>query len=352
MRKLINNKYANFYLNAAAKLGLEYIIVNEKVGLVRIFNETKSLDISSNVLGVNTQLSSSLSVNKVKTSILLKEAGIPVPAFRTFKDVAKATGYAVKKIKNNRFFVIKPISGSLSIGITVNPCNLLQVKKAVAEAFEGNSSIMIEEYIYGKNFRITVLNDEIIAITERIASYVTGDGKSSVEKLIEQKNKVRKKMKLPAIFLRKKDLFYLKKEKIEMSKIYPIGVNITLQLGCDLDIGGERVRIDRRDVPQENLDLFINATRALNLQFAGIDYISPDIFTPHTMLISAINEINSAPDSDVHYRDAYPHNNYAAERIIEKIFNKKIEVEADEIITLAYLKQLPSSSSPVILKAN
>lgn len=321
MKKLINNKYANFYLNAASKLGFNYEILNEKVGLARIFNESNELFISSNVLSVNLQISASLAVNKVKTSILLREKKIPVPSFKTFADSEKAEDYASKLLQKGKFVVVKPITGSLSIGITVNPSNRLQIKKAVTEAFIGNSSIMIEEYVYGRHYRITVLDDEVMAVTERIPAYVTGDGKSSVFQLIEEKNVLRKRVNMPAIFLRKKDLYYLKREKIELSKIYPLGVSITLQLGCDLDIGGERLRINRELIPTENLDLFTRASKTLNLRFAGIDYITPDILTPYTLIPTAINEINSAPDSDVHYRDTYPHNNYAAERILEKLFN-------------------------------
>ncbi|MDO8269185.1 MAG: ATP-grasp domain-containing protein [Candidatus Levybacteria bacterium] len=340
MKKITKNKYANFYLNAAESLGLDYEIINEKVGLARIFNETVNLDVSSNVLGVNTQLSSSLSVNKVKTSTLLQEKNIPVPNFRTFKDRILATKYASKQLLKKKYVVIKPISGSLSIGITVKPSSVIQIKKAIIEAFEGNSCIMIESYVPGNHYRVTVLDNEIIAITRRIPANILCDGKNTVKFLIAEKNVKRRKMKLPEIFLRDKDKDYIKKEKIELSKIYPDGTLIDLQLGCDLDIGGERVRIDRDSIPQINLDLFIKATQALTLRFAGIDYITPDIMIPHAQCVTAINEINSAPDSDVHYRDTYPHDNYAAERIVKKIFSQKISL-TDESVALPFIQHVP-----------
>lgn len=340
MKKLIKNKYANFYLNAADALGLKYTILNKKIGLVRIFNETTKLDISSNVLSVNSQLSSSLSSNKVKTSTLLQAGDIPAPTFKTFRKVSKATDYALEKLENKKLVVIKPINGSLSIGITVNPSSVSQINSAVEEAFVGNSSIMIEEYIRGRHFRVTVLDGTIIAITERLAANVTGNGKSTVVKLIEQKNIQREKNNLPAIFLRPKDLDYLKKEKIELSKIYPEGVLITLQLGCNLDIGGERVRIDKDLVPEINNQLFAKAAKALGLRFAGIDYITPDIMTPHTKIVTAINEINSAPDLDVHYRDSTPNDNYAAIGILTKIFSQKIIVGKEKLTPLPFTQQV------------
>lgn len=327
MKKLISNKYANFYLNAAEKLGLEYTILNKRVGLVRVFNQTTTLDISSNVLGVNSQLSSSLSVNKIKTSVLLKEDKIPVPGFKSFSDSETAIDYALSKLQSQKPVVIKPISGSLSIGVTVNPSSITQIRRAVTEAFEGNSSIMVEEYIPGLHFRITILDDEIIAITQRIPANVTADGKKTVLELIAEKNIVRRKMRLPDIFLRKKDYSFLSSEKIELSKIFPKDTLLTLQLGCDLDIGGERKRIDVSTIPSINNEMLLRAAKTLGLRFAGIDYITPDILTPYTQITTAVNEINSAPDSDVHYRDSYPHNNYAAERILEKIFQENATLE-------------------------
>lgn len=343
MKTLTKNHYANFYLNAAAKIGLDYEIINERIGLARIFDEFTQLEISSNIIGVNTQISSSLSVNKVKTSVLLSEKGIPVPAFKTFKKPEEAISYSIKKLNENKYLVIKPINGSLSLGITVKPSNQKQIEKAVGEAFEGNLSIMIEEYIEGKHYRVTVLDDEIIAITERMAAYVEGDGKNTINNLISEKNKLREKRKLPPITIREKDLSYLQNEKISLADIPSKDQCIILQLGCDMEIGGERKRIYREEIPEENKSLFLNAAKALNLRFAGIDYISPDIMTPYISIKTAINEINSAPDSDVHYRSSYPFDNYAAERIIKKIFTKKIPVKRslDEVL-LPTITLLPS----------
>jgi len=319
MQKITTNPYANFYLNAAYKFGLEYSILNDKLGLARIFNESTSLDISANALGVNTEISARLAGNKTKTSILLREDQIPVPKFKRFRDTKKAMAYAMGKLKNKKMLVIKPIAGSLSVGVTVNPSSEIQMKNALSEAFEGNSSIMIEEYITGRHYRITVLDDQIIAITERLAANVTTDGVNTINKLIIKKNIERRKMNLPAIALRKRDLHYLKDMKINLNKVYRANRNIILQLGCDLDIGGERKRIHLENVPSENLELFKKALRKLNLRFAGIDYITPDITIPYFKTKTAINEINSAPDSDVHFRDTYPNDNYAAEKIITQL---------------------------------
>lgn len=326
MKKLINNRYVNLYLNAAVKHGLDYVVLSKKAALVKIFNKKIQLTLSSNVLDINTHLSAVLAENKKKTSTLLQENGIPVPKFATFTHGEKATKYALDKLVDNTFIVTKPLSGSLSVGITVKPTTTLQVQEAVREAFEGRNEIIIEEYVPGNHYRITVVDNEVIAITQRIPANVTGDGIHTLAQLIEQKNVTRLKKKLPQIVLRVKDYQYLKSQNIHLKTIYGQDTVINLQLGCDLDIGGERVRIDRNAVPEINKDLFTRAAATLKLRFAGIDYISPDITVAYTDIHTAINEINSAPDLDVHFRDRYPADNYAAERVIEKIFRGFLDV--------------------------
>lgn len=340
MKKLISNKYANFYLNAAVELGLKYRIINERIGLCLIYNNKKELHVCANVLDLNVQFGSSLSDNKSKTSILLGEVNIPVPAFTTFEEAKKAKSYVLEHTQKGENLVIKPMNGSLSMGITINPSGKAQIYKAVKEAFEGDRSIIVEKYIVGKHYRVTVLDDEVIAVTQRLAANITGNGVNTVKELIEVKNIQRKMRALPPILLRKKDLIYLEKEQIKLTNIYPQNINIILQLGCDLDFGGERVRVDRKTIPKVNLDLFVKAVKTLRMRFAGIDYISPDITTPYTQIETAINELNSAPDFDVHYRDSFPHDNYAAERIVEKFFSPKIS-RTDKIVALPFIKHVP-----------
>lgn len=327
MKKLISNSCANFYLNAAETLGLSYTVINDKAALARIENGSKALLISANALDVNSHVSAVLATNKKKTSLMLQQNNLPAPKFETFTKSERAIKYALEMFTSGKSTVIKPLAGSLSVGITVKPSTPDQIRQAVSEAFIGSSDIIIEEYISGLHYRVTVLDDEVIAVTQRLAAHVVTDGKKSVHQLITDKNSDRSNQKLPKIHLRKKDLDYLAAEKIDLSRIYPAGMDIMLQLGCDLEIGGERARIDINTIPQINHEFFIQAAKSLTLRFAGLDYISPDITLPYTEVKNAINEINAAPDSDVHYRDATPFSNYAAERIIQKLFKD----EEDEI---------------------
>lgn len=320
MKNIIRSTYANLYLNAADGLGLQYRIEDKEASIAYIFNKHKEIRLESHRLRLNTDKSRARSLDKETTSTLLQKAHIPVPAFEVFTDRAKAIQYASEKVKNHIGIVIKPTNGSNAIGITIHPTTQIQVRKAVKDAFRKVEKIIIEDHIFGNHYRITVLDGEIIAVTQRIPAYVITDGIRTIKELILQKNLVRAKKKLPLITLRDKDFNYLRSARIKLTDIYPHGGNMRLQHGCDYDVGGERLRIAIDSIPQVNQRLFIKAVGVLKLRFGGIDYISPDITTPYTQIHTAINEINGAPHQDVHHLDRYPYDNYAAIRIIEKIF--------------------------------
>jgi cyanophycin synthetase len=322
MKKFTTSTYANLYLNAAEGLGLSIRIEDKKTSTARIFNANTHITIVSSNLGINTLKSKVKTDNKDITSGLLLKKGIPVPHFEIFVNQPEALTYALSLLKKNIPIVVKPSDGSNARGVSVKPVTKLQLIRSINEAFSRSSKIIIEEYIEGQHYRITVLDDEIIAITQRIPAYITGDSTSTVDKLIELKNIMRAHKKLPLITLRDKDHDYLKSADINLTNIYPNGKNIRLQNGCDYEVGGERERIDLHSVPLLNQKMFVKAIKTLKLRFGGIDYISPDITVPYTQITSAINEINYKPHQDVHYFDSSPNNNYAAERIIEKIFER------------------------------
>ena len=55
-------------------------------------------------------------------------------------------------------------------------------------AFEHDTSILIEEFISGKEFRFFVIGDEVVGILHRVPANVTGDGTKTVSELVELKN--------------------------------------------------------------------------------------------------------------------------------------------------------------------
>lgn len=49
--------------------------------------------------------------------------------------------------------------------------------------------MIVEQYITGKDYRILVINHQVVAVAERVPAHVTGDGRQSIRELIDQVNR-------------------------------------------------------------------------------------------------------------------------------------------------------------------
>ena len=85
--------------------------------------------------------------------------------------------------------VIKPIDGNHGKGNTTNITTREQAIKAFEAAREYSRSIIVERFITGVDFRILVINYKFICAALRTPASVTGDGKNTIQWLIDETNK-------------------------------------------------------------------------------------------------------------------------------------------------------------------
>jgi len=327
MKKILNSLAADLYLNAAIKLKLNFEIINQDCLLYRIFNQDKELLFKNGALSLNSQVAVRIAKNKNETSMILASHNIPTPKFKIFRNKKLALEYALNNLHQKVKMVIKPTNGKSAHGVYINPKTDKQVNFAIDEALAQNKQIMIEDYIKGRNYRITIFHGEIIAVTWRRPGFIIGDGENDISHLIRIKNFERKKVAYPQIDLRPRDISYLKSKNMLLETIPQKGQMVKLQLGCDMEIGGDRKFIKINSIPMVNKSLFIKIYKYSYHKLLGIDFIIPDIAKPFNEQDCAVNEINSAPDMAVHYFDQIPANNYAAERILDLYFFGKTEAK-------------------------
>jgi D-alanine-D-alanine ligase len=123
------------------------------------------LDVTYTGAGV---LSSSLSMDKLKTKEIMKANGILIPDYLSFsKEEWKQNSNAIiKKIKNKLGFpcVVKPHDLGSSVGISI-PKNEKDLKKGFNGALKYSNIILIERYIDGREIHCGVLgNRELKAL--------------------------------------------------------------------------------------------------------------------------------------------------------------------------------------------
>lgn len=194
--------------------------------------------------------------------------------------------------------VIKPVLGSLGKGVVTNVIN-------DAELFEGldyirrsyeYEDLIVEQYVKGKEYRVYVVGDQVVAATEKIPANIIGDGINTIEHLIEMKNETRKDNPYLARKMIKKDeslLKHLKKNNLNLEIVPEQGDQIRLKGQANISAGGDPV--DVTDSLNDTIkQIAINAVKAIpGLLHAGVDVISND---DNVVVI----EVNATADISMH----------------------------------------------------
>ncbi len=172
-------------VDEAAKRGIPFIRLN-KHSLVQLGYGIHQKRIRATIASTTGNIAVDIACDKEETKNLLGAAEIPVPkgdVVRTeegLKDAIDRIGYPC---------VIKPIDGNHGKGNTTNITSWDMALKAYEAAKHYGRSVIIEKYITGFDFRILVINYKFICAALRTPASVVGDGKNSIQYLIDEVNK-------------------------------------------------------------------------------------------------------------------------------------------------------------------
>src|SRR6187549_393171 len=116
----------------------------------------KAMDIPMVGTGV---LGSALSMNKIVAKRLMRQAGLPVTDFLTFRyaEKDKITFTSISK-KLGTPFMVKSASLGSSVGVT-KVKNKTDFKKAVEEAFKYDDEMLAEEFVTGREIECAILGN-------------------------------------------------------------------------------------------------------------------------------------------------------------------------------------------------
>jgi cyanophycin synthetase len=257
--------------------------------------ETKSHLTSANA--VNT------SRNKFLTNQLLIEAGLPVPGFK----LASSPEQAAEIAKELGFpLVAKPLSGSKGRGVTTgirSPGELLRAVMDAQAAIEG--PVMLEQFVPGSEYRLLVVGGKMVAAARRDPASVRGDGRSSVEQLVNTANRNEHRgadFDKPLVKLSFDDEVdrMLTGQQLNRESVPAEGQLVVLRGTSNIHSGGVGVDVTGQ-VNAEVADAASLAAGVIGLDIAGIDYITPDISQSPGESGGAIIEVNASPGLRPHW---------------------------------------------------
>ncbi len=172
-------------VDEAAKRGIPFIRLN-KHSLVQLGYGVHQKRIRATIASTTGNIAVDIACDKEETKNLLDAAEIPVPkgdvvrSEEGLQSVINKIGYPI---------VIKPIDGNHGKGNTTNIINWEQALKALEAAKVYGRNVIVEKYITGFDFRILVINYKFICAALRTPAAVTGDGKNTIQYLLDEVNK-------------------------------------------------------------------------------------------------------------------------------------------------------------------
>ncbi len=293
----INNFH---FLAAAHALGIQVTQVSTDTfvyGLGR-FKRT----IQSAISDQTPFLAVMCSQSKEVTSVLLGAAGIPVPANQVVPSVA----HAVEAATRIGFpVVIKPDNLDQGRGVFSGLLDKESVETAFLEASKHSKKILVEKHVPGHDYRVVVVNNEIVKVILRRAGSVSGDGRSSITELVnhcQSRPDHARIFRLTGTHLIQLDdeaLGLLKEHGMRPESVLAPGVSVPLRRKNNISTGGTQILVEAKSVHPDNANLILRAVRCLGLDLAGVDFLCTDISRSWLDIGAHIIEVNSKPQISV-----------------------------------------------------
>lgn len=224
--------------------------------------------------------------NKTVTKKILKQHGFRVPNGAEFTNIEKAL--CAYNIFSSKPFVVKPKTTNYGLGISIfkDVASYEDYEKAIRLAFKEDDSILIEEFINGTEYRFFVLNDKVCAVLLRTPANVIGDGKHTIEELVNEKNNdslrgTDHRTPLENIQLGELEKLMLKGQGYEIDSIPQRGEIVYLRENSNISTGGDSIDVTDQ-IPDDYKKIAVDAVSALGAKISGIDLIIENKELPAT----------------------------------------------------------------------
>ena len=244
--------------------------------------------------------------NKVVTKKILKDKGINVPMGSEWYQLEDALCH-LSDLKNKPI-VIKPKSTNFGKGISIFPGGTKEedLESAFKEAFKHDNTVLVEEFIKGKEYRFLVIGEEVVGILHRVPANVVGDGVHTIKELVSLKNQDPLRGKgyrrpLEKIHLDETARLFLKAQGLGFESIPEEGRCIYLRENSNISTGGDS--IDYTDLICDHFkQLAVEASHAVGAKICGVDMMIENVADSKSSY--AVIELNFNPAIHIH---SYPY---------------------------------------------
>ncbi|MCL4148022.1 UNVERIFIED_CONTAM: hypothetical protein GTU68_020600 [Idotea baltica] len=287
-------------IEEAVSRGIPWIRLN-KYSLCQLGYGKNQKRIQATVSSDTSSIGVEIACDKEDTKHLLEQAQIQVAkgdivrSERGLKDAIRYIDYPV---------VIKPINGNHGRGITININNWEDALKGFDAARKISRSVIVEKFVVGDDYRLLVIDYKLVAAAKRTPAHIIGDGKSSIQVLIDEVNKDPRRgygheKVLTMIDINQMTTDILEAHGYDLTTVLEKGKVLYLKETANLSTGGTATDVTDIVHP-ENVFMAERIARVIGLDICGIDVMTTDISIPLSKTGGAVLEVNAGPGFRMH----------------------------------------------------
>ncbi|WP_382156186.1 cyanophycin synthetase [Hydrogenophaga sp. ANAO-22] len=259
--------------------------------------------------------------DKDLTKSLLASCGVPVPEGQVV-DSPQAAWEAAQEI--GLPVVVKPSDANHGRGVSLDLSEREDIEKAFSVADAEGSEVMVERYVLGDEHRLLVVGGRVVAAARGESLSVVGDGRSTVEQLIDSqlnsdpRRGEAEEFPLETIRLDREPVMRLLLERQGLSgeAVPALGRRVMVQRNGN-------VAIDCTDeVHPEVAHAVTLAARVVGLDVAGVDLVAQDIGRPLQAQGGAVVEVNAGPGLLMHLKPATGLSRPVGRAIVDHLFDE------------------------------
>ena len=242
-----------------------------------------------------------IACNKEQTKKMLNDASVPVAKGdicydeEDLQETIDDIGYPI---------VIKPLDGNHGKGASINVNNWEDAVKGLKHAKEYSRRVIVEKFITGFDFRVLVINNEVIAAAQRVPAHVIGNGKNTIQELIDITNEDPRRgygheNVLTEITIDRATKRLIDNAGYTLESVIPENETLYLKSTANLSTGGTSVDVTDLMHP-ENVFIAERISRVIGLDICGIDIMAPNLTQSLKENGGVILEVNAAPGFRMH----------------------------------------------------
>jgi D-alanine-D-alanine ligase-like ATP-grasp enzyme len=247
-----------------------------------------------------------LLLKKDQTRELFAAAGLRVPEGYVYRRSQKQA--ALKRLEAMGSAVLKPVDGQKGRGVSVG-VTLEQFEAAWAAAIASTRrGVILERQAVGSEARYLVVDGRCVAVIGRIPPMVFGDGVSTIEELVKERNNRRRlnpNLGHRPILIDAHREAVLRSQGYDLHSIPAPGECIIIDLKAGISTGADSMNLTDSVHPTMKAVAEKVTTLIPGLDVVGVDIISEDHRAPAQSDLYVIIEANGRPGIGAHHFPAY-----------------------------------------------